>query len=159
MSARKYFRKFTIQFLKVLCLPISAALGILCNFGGCMYGPAPEYGMPHADCKVSGTVLSSDLNLPVKGLMVSIRDTMEASGIIDSTQTDSSGRYSLQFSNAPWDRTWELRVKDIDSTENGLFLTKDTLIFIPESEFKEPSDNWDQGYVEKTVNIRVDRKN
>ena len=159
MSIRNVFRKITFRILKLLCLPISAILGIFCNFSGCMYGPAPEYGMPHTDYKVSGTILSSDQNLPVKGLMVSIRDMMNTSGIIDSTKTDSAGRYSLQFSSAPWDSTWELKVKDIDSIENGSFITKDTIISIPESEFIEPSDNWNQGHAEKNIDLWIDRKN
>ncbi len=158
MSIRKGFRKTTFLILKLLCLPITAILGIFCNFGGCMYGPAPEYGMPHADYKVTGTVFSSDQNMPIKGLLVSIRDTMNTSGTIDSTKTDSLGRYSLQFSGAPWDSTWELKVKDVDSTENGSFIARDTVISISESELKESDGNWYQGHAEKNVDLEVDRQ-
>jgi putative lipoprotein (rSAM/lipoprotein system) len=159
MSSRKVFQKVTFRFLKLLCLPITAILGIFCSFGGCMYGPAPAYGMPHADYKVSGTVLSSDQNLPIKGLLVSIRDTANTAGIFDSTKTDSLGKYSLQFSRAPWNSTWDLKVKDIDSTENGSFLNKDTIISIPESELREPSGNWYEGHAEKNVDLKIDRLN
>jgi putative lipoprotein (rSAM/lipoprotein system) len=124
-----------------------------------MYGPAPMYGMPNADYKVSGTVLSADQNLPIKGLSISIRDTMNTSGIIDSTETDSLGRYSMQFSGFPRENTWDLKVKDIDSIENGSFITKDTIISIPESDLQEPSGNWYKGHGEKNVDLKVDRTN
>lgn len=122
-----------------------------------MHGPAPMYGMPNADYNVSGTVSSADQNMPVKGLLVSIADTLDSSRIIDSTRTDSLGRYSLQFSGDPFGNTWDLRVKDIDSIVNGSFAMKDTIISIPESELKEPSGTWYKGHGEKAVDLKVNR--
>jgi putative lipoprotein (rSAM/lipoprotein system) len=159
MSFTKIYRKATFRFLKLLSHAIGAVLGIFCTFGGCMYGPAPEYGMPHADYKVSGTIVSSDQNLPIKGLFVSIRDTANVSNIIDSAKTDSLGKYSLQFSHPPWENTWDLKVKDNDSIENGSFKTKDTVVSIPKSDLKEPSGNWNDGHGEKTIDLKVDRNN
>lgn len=158
MSVTKIFRKTTFRFLKLLSVSISAVLGVFCNFGGAMYGPAPMYGMPNADYKISGTVTSAEQSLPVKGLSVSIRDTMNTSGTIDSTKTDSLGRYSVQFSSTPWRNTWDLKVEDIDSIENGSFTTKDTIVSIPESDLQEPNDNWNRGHGEKTVDLKVNRK-
>jgi putative lipoprotein (rSAM/lipoprotein system) len=159
MHTRKFFRKVSSVFFKIVCLPISATLGIFCNFGGCMYGPAPEYGMPSADYKISGTIMSSDQNKPISGLLVSIRDTMQTTGLIDSIKTDSLGRYSLQFIWPLSDYTWKLKVEDIDSTENGSFIAKDTAISISESELKDPDGQWYMGHAEKNIDLKIDRKN
>jgi putative lipoprotein (rSAM/lipoprotein system) len=59
--------------------------------------------MPSADYTVSGKVQSFDSGEPIEGILVSIRDTSESSVIMDSIKTDSSGRYYLEFSNAPSD--------------------------------------------------------
>jgi putative lipoprotein (rSAM/lipoprotein system) len=149
---KRIFRKTTFRFLKLLSLAISALLGVLCNFGGAMYG------MPNAEYKISGTVKDAEQSLPVKGLSVSIRDTMNTSGTIDSTKTDSLGKYSMQFSGAPWRNTWDLKVEDIDSIENGSFTPKDTVISIPESDLQEPNGDWYKGHGEKTVDLKVNRK-
>lgn len=159
MCTRSVIRKVTVKILKLICFPISAVLGLFCNFGGCMYGPALEYGMPSADYKISGTVKSSDELLPVKGLMVSISDTLEMSEILDSAKTDSSGRYTLQFSDVPLNHAWKLTVKDIDLKENGSFLTRDTIIAIQSSELKEPDGNWNYGHAEKNIDVNIDRQN
>jgi putative lipoprotein (rSAM/lipoprotein system) len=157
MSISRICRKTTFRFLKLLSLSISAVLGVFCNFGGCVYGPAPEYGMPHADYRISGTVLSSDLNLPIEGISVTIRDTLDASGAMDSTGTDSLGRYVLQFSEAPWRNTWRLKAEDTDSFENGTYISKDTVISIPESDLQDGSGSWYEGHGEKTVDFQLDR--
>jgi putative lipoprotein (rSAM/lipoprotein system) len=121
-------------------------------FFGCTHNVTiPMYGIAaEADFEVSGTVLSADQNLPIKGLSVSIRDTSSISQIIDSTMTDSLGRYSLQFFRPPGDNTWDLKVKDVDSVENGLFATKDTIISIPLSDLKE-------GHGEKSVDLKMNK--
>lgn len=130
MSIRRIYRRSVFRVLKLLSLSISALLGVFCSFGGCMYGPAPEYGMPHAEYKATGTVKSASDHKPVKGILVSIISTEENAEILNSTQTDSSGRYSLLFSRTPLDTVWRLRAEDVDSAENGSFATKDTNITV-----------------------------
>jgi putative lipoprotein (rSAM/lipoprotein system) len=149
----------TVAFLRMFSLSIGALLGIFCNCGGCMRGPVVEYGMPHADYTISGTVRSADANLPVFGLFVSIRDTLDTAYILDTAATDSLGMYSLEFSTAPWKSTWLLRVKDVDSMENGPFIEKDTVISIPESDLRGASGSWYEGHGEKVVDVKVERRN
>ena len=158
MSLSCIYRKTRFRLLKVLSLSISAILGIFFNSGCSKYGAAPEYGMPHADFQVSGTVLSADRKLPIKGLLVTIRDTLNTSGIIDSAKTDSTGKYSLHFSGAPGVNAWELKVEDIDLSVNGLFVSKDTIVSIPESDLQDPSGNWYGGRGEKNVDLKLDRE-
>lgn len=115
--------------------------------------------MLHASYKISGTVISSDNNLPVKGLKVSIRDTTASSISNTSIFTDSDGRYSLEFKTDLWSNTWNLQAKDIDSTENGLYETKDTTVSIPKEELEEGDGKWNYGHVDKTVDLKIHRIN
>jgi putative lipoprotein (rSAM/lipoprotein system) len=153
MSAKSIYRKTLVPILRLLSVSIGAILGVFCNLGS----TAPKYGMPNADYKVSGTVSAADQNMPVKGLLVSIADTLNPPRIIDSAKTDSLGNYSLEFSGAPWENTWNLKTRDIDSVENGSFTEKDTVISIPESDLKEPNGNWYLGHGEKVVDVKVGR--
>jgi putative lipoprotein (rSAM/lipoprotein system) len=158
MTIRRIYQKTTYRLCKLLSLAIGAILSI---FWGCgiVDPPAPAYGMPYAKYQVSGTVLSSDQNLPVKGLFISIRDTGSTLTARDSTMTDSLGKYSLQISDGPWNPTWDLKVKDIDSIENGSFVTKDTIISIPSSALQGGDGKWYEGHAEKTVDLKIDKTN
>ena len=140
MSIKRLYRKAAFRFLKLLSISISAVLGIFCSSGCIMNEATPAYGAQTADYKVSGTVVSSDHNLPIKGLSVSIRDTMNYYGTLDSVETDSLGRFSL----TRYPGTYDLNIKDIDSTENGSFVSKDTLFSITDAE--------------KVVDIKLDKK-
>jgi putative lipoprotein (rSAM/lipoprotein system) len=158
MDLAKIYRKIVFRFLKFLSVSISALLAIFFNFDGCISNTAPEYGVPSADYKISGSVLSSDQLLPIKGLSVSIRDTLTTTATIGTTKTDSLGWYSLQFSAFPRDNIWKLNVEDVDANENGSFMTKDTTISILQRDLKGASGNWYQGHAEKTVDLKLDRK-
>lgn len=152
MSIRRIYRKTTFQLLKLLSLCIGVIIGLFCDSGSNIIEQPVKYGIPHADYKISGIVKSSDNNLPVKGLLVSIRDTAEMITIDNSTTTDISGMYSLEFSSPVKKNTWKLNVKDIDSTENGSFNTMDTVISIPEDE----SNGWGG---EAIVDLKIDKTN
>jgi hypothetical protein len=133
MKKTSFYRKTTFHLLRLSSLLISAILGVFCNFGAVLYGPAPLplYGMRVAKFNVSGTIRSADQSLPVGGLSVSFSDT-SISRIFDSTRTDSLGKYFLEFLEPRIEQTGKLMVKDIDSTENGIYLEKDTLVNLPE---------------------------
>lgn len=156
MSIKMLYRKITFRCLKLLNLFTSTILGIL--FSSSCQMNAVAYGMPHADYKVSGTIVSSDHNLPIKNLLVAIKDTFEPYGIHDSTKTDSLGKFSLEYSGPPWDSTFDLNVIDVDSTENGTFSAKDTIFSIPESELKGGNGPWYAGHGEKKIDLKLDKK-
>lgn len=150
----KFHRKAILCFLKLASISIGAVLGIFCTSAN---EPAPLYGMPYANYTISGTVRSTDQNLPVKALLISLKDTGSLSELIDSTRTDSLGRYSLEFTVAPHENVWLLGVRDVDSSDNGSFLPKDTVVSIPQSELKDPSGTWNYGHAEKTVDMIINR--
>jgi len=143
------FRKSGIFVLKGISFGLCSILGILATFSGCMYGPGPmAYGMPYADYLLLGTVKSSDEKKPVQGLLVALRDTLDMSYIIDSTRTDSQGKYVLEFQGEAWENTLKIEVRDLDGNQNGLFVDKDTLVTINQEDLAD---------VEKTVDIEVER--
>jgi putative lipoprotein (rSAM/lipoprotein system) len=152
MSIKMLYRKVTFRFLKMSSLLISTILGII--FGsGCVKTEdiSAAYGPRSADYKVSGTVVSSDQNLPIKGLEITLRDT-RIELFHYSTRTDSLGKYSFESSGPFEGDAWELNVKDIDSTENGSFIAKDTIISMSHI----PKDSAGYGNSEN-VDIKLDR--
>jgi len=80
------------------------------------------YGTPHdaeIDINIKGTVKSETSGLPIEGIKITAHNTNQ------TTLTDTNGRFSFytELSN-----TYRLIFEDIDSTANGAFLTKDTVI-------------------------------
>lgn len=80
------------------------------------YGTPQDFG---ADLLLSGQVKSKTTGLPIKGIKVSVID-----GIQYST-TDANGNFS--FYTEKFDSA-KIRFEDIDSTLNGSFVTKDSVL-------------------------------
>jgi putative lipoprotein (rSAM/lipoprotein system) len=141
---------------RAVSLLISSILGI---FFGCENTVEVEYGMPHADFKVSGMVQSSDTHQPVKGISILLRDTLwTIEAVRDTTATDSLGKYSFSFMgmSSAGQNTWILQALDIDSGENGSFLPKDTIFSIPDSTLQGGHDRY-QGHGEAVIDLKLDR--
>jgi len=80
------------------------------------------YGTPQdftLDLLVEGRVKSNSSGLPIKGIKVSVVDNMQYE------ITDENGMFSLYTG---YIEDLKLRFEDIDSTQNGLYLDKDTTI-------------------------------
>lgn len=80
------------------------------------------YGMPQDfehDLLVSGQVSSKTSGLPIKGVKVSVEDSI-LYGI-----TDEAGSFSFY---TKWMDSLIIQFADIDSTKNGFFADKDTLV-------------------------------
>jgi putative lipoprotein (rSAM/lipoprotein system) len=80
------------------------------------------YGTPNdieKDVHIQGLVKSKTTNAPIPGIKVSVQN-QQAYEITDST--GNFNIYSLSFNE------FFLKFEDVDSTKNGEFLTKDTVI-------------------------------
>jgi len=151
MKINMLYRKVIFRCLQLSSYFVSTILGIICGFGCIKNEIVATYGVQSAHFKVLGTVVSSDQNLPIRGLLITIQNTIRQYDKVDSAKTDSLGRYSIEYlpiSSAS--DTWELNVKDNDLNENGSFASKDTIFSISDSEQKS-------GHAEKTVDIKLDR--
>ncbi len=96
------------------------------------------YGTPHdmgMDVYIQGFVKSKTTNIPITGIKVSIENHPQYE------MTDSIGGFKIYTSR---DTEYKLKFEDVDSTKNGMFLPKDTIVkIINESTF---------------LNVRLDAK-
>ncbi len=93
-------------------LSLTSALFI---FQAC-YGTAQDFG---DDLLIEGQVKSETSKQPIKGIKVSVSDNMQY------TMTDEDGKFS--FYTGMQERL-TLHIQDIDSTQNGLYADKDTVL-------------------------------
>lgn len=101
-------------------LSFSTALFV---FQAC-YGTPEDFGM---DVSIKGFVKSKVTNQPIPGIKVSIENQPQYE------ITDSEGMFKFYASR---NTSYKVKFEDVDSTQNGNFLPKDTVInIIDESTF------------------------
>lgn len=88
---------------------------VLFVFQAC-YGSVQDFGL---DLLIEGKVKSKISGLPIKGIKVSVNDNMQYS------LTDENGRFSFYTEQLD---SLLIKFEDIDSSQNGLFNNKDTLL-------------------------------
>jgi len=101
-------------------LSLSSALFV---FQAC-YGTPPDMGM---DVYIQGFVKSKTTNQPITGIKVSIENYPQYE------VTDSEGKFKIYTSR---DSVYKIKFEDVDFSQNGAFLPKDTIVkIIDESTF------------------------
>jgi hypothetical protein len=80
------------------------------------YGPPQDFGL---DMLIKGQVKSKTSGLPIEGIKVSVADS------IQYDFTDYEGKFSFYTEITD---SLNILFEDIDSTQNGLYVNKDTLI-------------------------------
>jgi len=98
--------------------------------GGC------EYGTPHADFKITGTV-TNESGGTVNGVKVLM--------MYDSTYTDANGDYTIVAEDFPDDQTFPIQFIDIDGDDNGKLQTLDTTVVFVDPEFENGDNHWYSG--------------
>lgn len=93
-------------------LSLTSALFI---FQAC-YGTPQDMGL---DVFVEGVVKSNKTDIPVKGIKVSVTDR------IQYELTNEEGKFSFYTETAD---SYKIRFEDIDAGQNGVFITKDTIV-------------------------------
>lgn len=93
-------------------LSLSAALFV---FQAC-YGTDQDFG---ADVRIQGYVKSITTNQPITGIKVSIENQPQYE------YTNDAGMFKLHTSHAS---EYKIKFEDINSTKNGAFLPKDTIL-------------------------------
>ena len=112
-------KKLTDKKRKILrkvygALSLSSALFV---FQAC-YGTPHDMGM---DVSIQGFVKSKTTNQPISGIKVSIGNLPQYE------ITDNEGKFKIYTSR---DTVYKVKFADIDSTKNGAFLPKDTVVKI-----------------------------
>lgn len=103
-------------FLRGICLTSVAFV-----FQAC-YGTPQDFGL---DLYIEGQVKSKNSGLPIKGIKVSVANSMQY------TYTDRNGSFS--FYTEKLDKT-KILFQDIDLEENNSYIDKDTTIITSEKE-------------------------
>ncbi|MDR1526164.1 MAG: radical SAM-associated putative lipoprotein [Dysgonamonadaceae bacterium] len=155
-----------IQWLKLFDKVIVALLGVAGLLMGCniVFETPAEYGMPHADFVLKGTVTSAATSQPVKNIQV-VRPFWEYgygyeggyAAIGDTVYTDENGKFAFEFDGLPTMK-YQLKLKDIDGQENGgQFVSKEIEgEFTKADQEKKGNDRWYDGKFVKTRNVLLD---
>jgi putative lipoprotein (rSAM/lipoprotein system) len=149
---KKSFIKFFDKII-VLLLGFSGAFNSCVPF--VIDDPVAEYGMPHADFEIKGTVTNQINEEPIPNIRV-IREIYP--GVGDTLYTDSKGKYDFVFSDFPNEKsTFKLKVEDIDGDENGgLFIAQEMDVEITKADQVEKGNgHWYSGKFSKIQDIKL----
>jgi len=119
--------------------------------------PVCEYGVPHAEFEIKGTVTNKANSQPIQNIRV-IRQIHENFG--DTLYTDSDGKYTFEFQDFPHsENVFHLKIEDIDGGENGgLFDNQEIDVKITKADqVKRGNGSWYNGKFAKTQNIELER--
>lgn len=139
---------------------------------GCSSSDDPEYicmyGTPHADYQFMGTV-TDESGSAVMGIKVSAKNVyrrydsavIETYGV-DSTLTDSKGKYAVEGEAFLGEHILKLIVEDLDGEANGGNFMNDTIDidFDKAKKVKEADkdDSWSSGTFAITQDIKLKKK-
>ena len=149
-----------IRFLRWYNALLTALLSIL-GYGCSSEGPE-EYGCPHADYIIKGTV-TDEAGTPIQGIKTTLKNLYGVSPqngqVLDSFLTDDSGKYQV-YDNGMESSQTKLIVEDIDGEENGGEFLSDTLDINHEKvvQTKEGDGRWYQGSFEITQDVKLKKK-
>jgi putative lipoprotein (rSAM/lipoprotein system) len=115
-----------------------------------------EYGSPHADYEIKGTITNRQNSSPIKNIrVVNQRDTYYN----DTVYTDNDGKYYFSINDYNLVNSVNLKAEDIDGEENGGdFETKEVDITFTNADKIANGSGWYQGKFSKTQNIELIKK-
>ena len=122
----------------------NAVLTFIVVILGMMPSSCKKYGTEATLFLLKGNIKASNTNQPIQLISVTNGN--------NSVRSDSSGNYSYRFDKYNDEKTFSISYKDIDSTQNGSFKNKDTLI-----SFENAPYNKEDGYT-KIIDIKIDPK-
>ena len=123
-----------------------------------------EYGSPHADYTIEGTVTDEQGN-EIPGILVSAEKYEDFDDgrywfNLASKKTVYIGKYHLYYQDSPRSKYTKLIVQDVDGEANGGEFASDTLDIDYESaeQIKKSDSNWYEGTFRITQNIQLKKK-
>lgn len=151
-------KRVYLSVRSLLSAGASLLLGWL-GFASCTESPGfgmAEYGTPTVDYEFKVRVTDQDAK-PVEGLQVDLPSSYGDKKKL----TDAQGNAELEGSYTGFRRDHQivLEVKDIDGDTNGIVADQQVTVEVKESDFvSKGSGNWNNGKVEKEIEIQVERK-
>jgi putative lipoprotein (rSAM/lipoprotein system) len=113
-----------------------------------------ENKTPYGDYIFRGIVKSDKTLAPIKNIKVSLANYGNKNII-----TQDDGTYYFEYYHVAVTSDWNFKLEDTDSTENGLFENKDTLITLNQSFLHNYDGQWYAGRVESNIEITMKDKN
>jgi len=149
--------KINRAFIKWTNWVLAGILSML-GFIGCdKMNRTEEYGTPHADYTVKGTVVEKATGKPIAGIRVGYDSGFQATFLYgvpptpfvpkSSVLTDAKGEFKLSDTFFPTNSQIPVYVEDIDGPENGLFQSDTLQISFSEADRTKKADYTVKGTV------------
>jgi len=159
------------EFIKSMNRVIAGVITML-GFAGCDKIGAKEYGTPHADYTVKGTVVNKANGKPIEGIRVGYGTepiAVPMYGVIPtpyvpkvSVTTNAKGEFKLTDNFYAGDYLTEdgkpilpVYVDDIDGEENGLFQSEYLQVDFSNAERSGKPKGWYKGEYTVTLNVEL----
>jgi putative lipoprotein (rSAM/lipoprotein system) len=127
-----------------------ALAGLLSLLGfACDPEIAPEYGTPHADYSVKGTVTDA-AGAAIPGIEIGIKSH---GGYVtnEPAYTNEEGKFDMSFGAFPKEK-FILTATDVDGEANGSFKTDSVEVVFSKSDFYKDGDGrWYEGAAKKDI--------
>lgn len=119
-----------------------------------------EYGTPHADYKVIGSVTDEAKN-PLKNIQVVTEKVFPGDAPVqrDTVYTDDKGDFAVIDNNTfPRDHSVNVIFNDIDGESNGGYFESQTIEKVTYKKTKKGDSHWYDGSFTATVNSTLKKK-
>lgn len=141
---------------RILSLINKIILLILTILGfSCTEDQPDEYGMPHADFKISGVVVDEATLESIENIQVIMQDPEMIDIHSDTCYTDINGMYELKLIDLADEKSFIFKCLDIDGTANGDYESLDSTVRFENPEFINSSGNWYRGEASKTIIVKL----
>ena len=124
----------------------------------CTEDQPDEYGMPYADYKINGAVVSEETLERLQNIQVVMQDSEMIDIHADTCYTDANGLYEVKLKNWTSNKTYIFKCIDVDGKVGGFYEPLDSTIRFENAEFENSNGNWDRGEVTKTILVKLAAK-
>lgn len=145
--------KGILSFINKSILIILTILGFSCT-----EDQPDEYGMPHADFKINGTVVDEVTLERIENIQVIMQHPEMIDIHADTCSTDGNGMYEVKLNGLPDDRTFIFKCIDVDGAVNGNYEPLDTSVTFENPEFLNSDGNWYRGEAIKSIHVKLAAK-
>ena len=153
------------EFIKGMNRALAGVITML-GFGGCnVIDPKVEYGTPHADYTVKGTVVNKANGKPIQGIRVGygcVSCPVPEYGVLPTSYnlkshvlTDARGDFKLTDRFDTGGNEIPVYVEDIDGEENGWFQSEYLQVDFKNAVHSGKQKSWYKGEYTVTINVEL----
>ena len=146
------------EFIKKMNWTLAGIIGML-GFAGCngiIDREKVEYGTPHADYTVKGTVVNKATKKPIEGIRVRYDDSSQMFQAPNHVLTNTKGEFKLTNQFFPKEnQILPVLVEDIDGEKNDLFKSETLQVNFKDAVHSGKPKSWYKGEYTVTVNVEL----